>query len=357
MDNVYEVNLRINWIRHGYSCANLLYDTGNAGGLSYIKNLFKGKIGDNRGTLAPDARLTNKAMVNICEYKNVPESESYFDILKSDYYFCSELTRAAETAMLLFRNIKKKPVYVVPYICEKRMESIVGDSDNVPSTIKLFEENIKKLREEYAQDYLKDCNKNNLDLPDVVTSVIREFRGGRGKPTLPSFDDFLSNFMAYHIEELFIGGVKKINLSLSIVSHGHFIKEVTGIKDIGNLDIILQQIHLKYTKNERNEFIILPQNNKLFVPIPIGTYLNMGPVDLKRCTEYNFDKSACRYNVTQYGNIAINSVDAGLDAQRCGQKVINVVAGLGLGPRFAKQGQTGGKKMYGFKKSSDALDP
>lgn len=338
MDNVYEVDLRINWIRHGYSCANLLYDTGNAGGLSYFKNLIKGKIGDNRGTLAPDARLTNKAMANICEYKNVPGSESYFDILKSDYYFCSELTRAAETAMLLFRNIKKKPVYVVPYICEKRTESVVGDSDNVPSTVKILEENIRKLREEYAQDYLKDCN--NLDLPDVVTSVIREFRGGRGKPTLPSFDDFLSNFMAYHIEELFIDNLKKIKISLSIVSHGHFIKEVTGIKDIRNLDIILQQIHLKYTKNDRNEFTILPQNNKLFMPVPIGTDLNMGPDDLKKCTEYNSDKSACRYNVTKYGNITINPVDANLDAQRCGQKVINVVTG---------QGQTGGTTIYRFK--------
>jgi hypothetical protein len=91
-----------------------------------------------------------------------------------------------------------------------------------------------------------------------------------------------------------------VNLSLSIVSHSHFIKEITGF-NTNNLDVVLQQIHIKYTTNERNQYIINKYNNKLYKPT-IGMPFALQNIEGLNCiSDKNIETGSCKYSFTRYG--------------------------------------------------------
>ena len=324
VENLNTINLRIYWIRHGYSCANLLKDKGSAGGLDLLKNLFTTvNFKDSRGLLAPDSKLTDKTLDNICR---ITQDSYLLDIKKSHLLCCSELTRSVETAMLLFRNTRNKTLNVIPYISEKRvLGGLMGDEDNLPSTLEKLRSNIRDLNEYYNINLKTKCN--NLNLPNVDFSIIEHFRGIGGVPTEPSFEDFLERVVPYMIETHLEYASGTVDLILSIVSHSHFISEITGIKDIGNLDIVLQKLHLKYNKDNLGKIHVDKQGDKLYHAIPIGSDMRFGEQDVLRCNRrFNSDKSACTWDVTENGKVEINNSNANESVNRCGDKVIEKIS-------------------------------
>jgi hypothetical protein len=330
MSNYLTVNLQIKWIRHGYSCANYLYDTHQSGVKSYFTNMVtKFQLGDNRGLLAPDAKLTDATIKNICNMKNKPLDPNtdikYNNILDSQYFFCSELTRAVETAILLFGSISN-PIYVIPFVGEEKGSSLLGDKDNLPSDIPILNRNIEELKEYYS-DKCQKMNKN------VSLDIIKKYRGEYGKPTLPSLEDFLDRFIPNFIKDnnLFQqdrqseNPLNVLNLKISIVSHSHFIKKITGIK-VNNLDVVLQKISAKYNiinKNGDLNYVLQLQHGKdYFIPILEGPNPSNYEHEKYNCIEtVNSQSGSCKYSYTKYGTrqkengiLEINTDD---DIQRC----------------------------------------
>ena len=323
VENLNTINLRIYWIRHGYSCANLLKDKGSSGGLDLLKNLFTTvNFKDSRGLLAPDSKLTDKTLDNICKITK----DSYLsDIKKSHLLCCSELTRSVETAMLLFRNLRTKTLNVIPYISEKRvLNGLMGDDDNLPSTLEKLKSNIEDLNEYYNRNLKTKCD--NLKLPNVDFEIIEHFRGIGGVPTEPSFEDFLERVIPYIMQTHLEHTTGTIDLILSIVSHSHFISEITGLKDIGNLDIVLQKLHLKYNIDQLGKINIDRQAGKLYHAVPIGSDIRFGEQDVVRCNRrFNSDKSACTWDITENGKVEINNSNANESVNRCGDKVVEKI--------------------------------
>ena len=129
-----KINLKIYWIRHGYSCANQIYNK------KYdMKNIDKDKI-------APDAKLTDITLNKICEMKKDMsyEKSKYYCVANSDFILCSELTRAIETAMMLFGTFNKQ-IFVVPYVGEIVNSSELGKTDNIPSDNEMKLINIRNI--------------------------------------------------------------------------------------------------------------------------------------------------------------------------------------------------------------------
>ena len=244
------IEVQIYWIRHGFSCANVLKELTNRS-VSVLENIVEErKIHDSRSRYAGDSKLPDSTISGMCKInKHVAthanktddqyQSLLYTDICKTcDYYMCSELTRAMETSMLLFRDCTDI-IYVVPYILEKRnaiAEHLNMDRDNIPSD---FDTQLL-----IKKNFLNEHPCGTDYLPSLDLGFVKLFIDESGKPySTASLDNFLKK-----IVPAFINPDKKI-LKLAIVSHSHFIQEVTGVKHIGNLDIVLQRLNVTYTSS------------------------------------------------------------------------------------------------------------
>jgi predicted heme/steroid binding protein len=172
----------------------------------------------------------------------------------------------------------------------------------------------------------KELTDNLKELIDCDFEIIEHFRGIGGVPTEPSFEDFLERVIPYMIQTHLEYATGTIDLILSIVSHSHFISEITGLKDIGNLDIVLQKLHLKYNKDNLGKINIDKQAGKLYHAIPIGSDMRFGEQDVLRCNRrFNSDKSACTWDITENGKVEINNSNANVSVNRCGDKVVEKI--------------------------------
>jgi hypothetical protein len=223
------LDLTINWIRHGFSCANYLYLNSN-----YEKIYDKTK--DYLKTLAPDAKLTKSTLDKFENINNnMNEYQKY--ILESDYYCCSELTRAIETSIFLFSILNKTQIYIIKYIGEEVETSFLGKSDNLPSTHDNIEKNINNAKMIYKNIFKKDIQQLNIEHAN---------NDEKEKYTGPDFNNFLSKVLPFFIKKN-KDKIKnnRLKLSFSIVSHRNFIKNVTNI-GLNNLAVIQQGMFVKY---------------------------------------------------------------------------------------------------------------
>ena len=105
------ITIETYWIRHGFSCSDVVdiikhEKSGN--------NLVKYGTSEYKSLLAPDSLLSNLGMY---------ESELINDniylqqmLLKSDIICCSVLSRAIESASIMFQRVHE--IYPVPYVSE-----------------------------------------------------------------------------------------------------------------------------------------------------------------------------------------------------------------------------------------------
>lgn len=262
------IDLTIFWIRHDFSCANLLSSLGEVGIVSYDKNIY------SNGKLVPDAKLTNKTIKSICTKKCTPH-KNILDNNQIDLILCSESTRAIETALFLFRNKTPLTVYAAPFICEKRHPELNGsDIDNQPSNINEIKENIKLVNDIYNDtqtEIHKDCSRDGtLFLPIIDLSIIEQFRKLNQENFPADFKKFIEYVVPYILEHQNKYLSKKINilksshvtLNFVIISHQNFIKEVTSVQFIDNLDIVKQDLSINYKYDDIRQKNITEYKNK-----------------------------------------------------------------------------------------------
>lgn len=290
------ITISIYWIRHGFSCANLLYESGYSGIFDALK---RGSTHDTRGELAPDAKLLNKTIHNICA-----NNEHFKKAHDVDAILCSELTRATETALFAFRNETPLTVYISPYISEKR--SIIGtDYDNVPSHLNILKNNINEAKKIKCDDLLQ--------FPNINFDIIEHYRPTGDNPTTPDFNKFLQEVIPLMFQKNIIQ--PKNNIKLAIVSHGHFIKDVTGIgNDISNLDIIYQELTMDISYKIKN--------------------IHKKQIDKTKCSS-NISDDTCVISKT--GKFNINDIIN--DAERCGEKVIKKIKESDYKKKYEKYSQ------------------
>lgn len=209
MDN--NIIVYIDWIRHGFSCANAIKMQGHTGAKNILKNVLNGKLGDSRGIYASDSLLSDVGVTQA-------EKVNHFFIERINQYdilLCSELSRAVETAMLISKDSKVQKIYMVPYISEERSTASLSlDSDNQakdPSIIKLDLENRFQTIDGY---------------PLIDTFYVDKYKGtyNSKNKTNPDFKLFYDKVLPDILKNN-LPGNRNI-FSIGIVSHNFFIKKV-----------------------------------------------------------------------------------------------------------------------------------
>jgi len=294
MSNNINVNIKIYWVRHGFSCANYLYE-----------NYYLTKSVIDKSILAPDAKLTNITLNKICEMKNKKATDYYRNILNSDFILCSELTRAIETAMMLFGTFNKT-IYIVPYIGEEVQTSGLDNSDNIPSDKHIKQQNITNIID-FHNENADTCNgmfNSNVSF-DILDNLIND------QKTEPDFNNFLKYVIPYLITKYNKKQIinNTLNLTLTLVSHSKFIDKTTQIYP-NNLEIILQYINTKYSIIDNNYHL----NNMSHCTHLNNTYFNFLNKKLNK-------HGAINYSITEYGIIDYKNIDTTQDLNRCDYKI------------------------------------
>lgn len=153
--------MRIYFIRHGFSCANLTH--------SNNKKQYKLPKNIPMYYELPDPILANKG---------IHESKSMVPVTKKLNHtkvLCSSLNRAIETALHMFPN---DTIYIVPYIKE--------DNNEIDNTSQDINTKIILLKKLYSKDfhrlnftYINDKNKNYVSLVKFKNFIQNHFENER----------------------------------------------------------------------------------------------------------------------------------------------------------------------------------
>lgn len=240
------MNIKLYWVRHGYSCANSVRDTI---GSTDIRNA----VLSARSTYAPDAALSNYGITQAEMGKKLNK-----DLLaKADIIISSELRRAMETALILFDDYltanPDKRVYPVPYINEEKSSllNLFGlDKDN--SAMPLPE-----LKKYFANSPIFKDKAKKLDF-----SILEEIKPATksSKTESPDIDKFFKIVMPILIKKFPTIFVKGRTVNIFIVSHHKFIetqlkkivKKEFKIPYINNVDIWVENIVYDYDEKKKS---------------------------------------------------------------------------------------------------------
>ena len=211
-------NVKLYWIRHGYSCANIIKDTiGNN-----ISNEFL-----LRSKYAPDAQLSNYG-INQVEKAAINNKELLKDIT---LVLTSELRRAIETSLVMFKGYNIK-IYPIPYINEERndiLKYLNFDKDNDSMGIENLQEYLK---DNYPVDY------NKLDF-----KLLKELKLNNNE----IFTADINKFYQLVIPKV-IHIINKNNINIAIISHNKFmenyLKNYNDIDYIKNTDIYVENMEI-----------------------------------------------------------------------------------------------------------------
>lgn len=196
-------NINLYWVRHGYSCANVVRDTIGTTDLSRL-TLFP------RSKYAPDAQLAD---YGIKQVENAREQNK--DILKElKVVLTSELRRAIETALVLFKDRDDIKIYPVPYINEDRnelLELFNLDSDNETMGI---EKVTTYLEEQYPTEFKK-----------IDFSILNALKGGRTETFSADIEKFFNIVIPHFIKEKPEFFHDDDTTNICVVSHHKFIEK------------------------------------------------------------------------------------------------------------------------------------
>jgi broad specificity phosphatase PhoE len=229
MISLYDIELY--WIRHAYSCSNLVGDTiGNTDILNGI--LFP------RAKYSFDAQLTDYGIVQTQETRS--REKDLFG--KMDIVLTSQLRRSIETAINLFKD-NDITIYPVPYVNEIRfhvLKLLNADLDNQSIGLTSL---MAYLREKYG------------NLSDKIDfSLSREQYG--------TADSDINKFFTIAIPELIKSRPDKFitgkTVKICVVSHQLFIENRLRalwkhgpIPKVSNVDIFLENITVTLDNNYR----------------------------------------------------------------------------------------------------------
>lgn len=236
-----EIIVFIDWIRHGFSCANAIKMQGHVGPKNILKNVIvEGNLGDSRGVYAADSLLSD---LGIRQAERV--NNTFFERIQGyDLILSSELSRATETAMIVAKNSKVKTIYMVPYISEERSKASFSlDTDNQARDPQIIKTDLESIFTE-QQGY-----------PTIDTSFVERFKGqyNSKNKTSPNFKLFYEKVLPYVLSKKL---PKNRNIfNIAIVSHNFFINKIFKTRypnylkhPINNLQINTEIIKLSHNK-------------------------------------------------------------------------------------------------------------
>lgn len=191
------VTVNLNWIRHGFSCANRLRAIA-----SEKKSYFDVAKG---AYISDDPVLTDKGVEQAKKLNTfVKTNKSTFDAL-----VCSNMKRTMETALYAFNGTSIKTLYVVPFISEMRPIYAFGlDKENIP------------LGSDHMEAYYKKLNETEKFSITVDFSILRYFEQNF-KNIGPNYENFIKLALPQVIAKLPV----KDTYSVAIASHHLFIKD------------------------------------------------------------------------------------------------------------------------------------
>jgi len=201
-------NVQFIFTRHGYSCANVLTDL---------------NLGHKQGSVTPDAILSDYGIVQAKLLNG--KLRALNKLINPDIVVCSNLKRAIETAMYIYKDIVET-VYPVSFISEIRDPLKFGlDYDNVPSKV------------DELKVYFKEGDpKVDFDILEVFVEKIKD--------QTADFSKFIKYVVPYIIKHIQTVSPNKNHYVISVVSHQHFIED--------HLNIAIQKIF----DNKINEIMI-----------------------------------------------------------------------------------------------------
>ena len=258
-----QINLEIYWVRHGYSCANLLSTYGKSGPKNALKHF---NIKDARGKYADNSPLTK-----LIEYqKNDHPSRK----LKFDIVVTSELLRAIQTGHHLKPD---QTIYPIPFIGELSHFKHI-DADNFPYEIKKMkrlyqgEDFFKKIDYDLHNQIIKSFKDKNF-----LNKIIRfYYKDGISKPNL---NNFVKYGLPSIVDFLQSRNKRKRNFRILLVSHEKFISSLAKNKlKIPNLGMLKQTIQFTHTNNieffkeELLPKIIYPNKLDQSLPLRINSF-------------------------------------------------------------------------------------
>lgn len=243
-DNTPSEGSKVNilWIRHGFSCANL------------IKSIASDKTNYFRSTYAPDSRVTNIGL----EYAKaggdlVKEKTASAELqVNPDHVYTSTLLRTTETASAFIKGwgdgLQGAKINIIPHMSEKRL-FIGSDKDNHPRNFSILAKDLSEI--EGAIDGLQIPTISPYRYGAYQLTNKSGFMGYNSSrfndpaTTKPNKDKLLSETLPQIAmqDESFRDPAQMT----VFVSHGHFINSITGIKP-ENVGAILQTLVYKNGK-------------------------------------------------------------------------------------------------------------
>lgn len=238
------IKITIDWIRHGYSCANAYKEGPKQTTENTYLNTIKNAYNFLASTLIYDPVLTKTGIdqaTKLGTYMRSNKSDFTYDII-----CCSNLRRAIETAAFANSianpntNIKQT-LYVVPYVSEvKSPGANIGiDYENFP------------INTEESKKYINNViNKNNLNINVDWSIFDQEAIKSPKEVNLPNYDYFIENILPQLINKT---KINKDQYKIGIVSHSHFISKLisklkTDIKNtiqVANTSIWTETLNIK----------------------------------------------------------------------------------------------------------------
>jgi len=221
--------IQIDWIRHGLSCANVMHHHGFLGGI-------------RQGALL-DPDLTNAG------FNEAVKAGECLGEARGDYDMvcASVMSRAIETAIGIFQG-SRQTINVIPWVSERRRGIALGsDKQNEPkASMGALQEHILNFQKEKRTKVPINYEFVNNTLLDVGTyrGVDNVWADGMAGPSvdkfqrlvLPRLVDFINRAGGPRATfRLKLPGGEAISeevpcYRIAIVSHGRFIREVTGLK-------------------------------------------------------------------------------------------------------------------------------
>lgn len=222
--------VNIYYIRHGYSCANI------------VKTQNQNKKIARSHTFYKDPELSTIGIKHTQSAKEfIEDSKVKFDIIAS-----SPLLRAIQTANILFKDqIIEDGLYIFPYVLEK--SSPIRTPDN---TVK----------------FLKDLNKIEkiVGIPKHNLKDYSTFGDGRKISNINLFTTWLGQYLCTLLYSLKKYHKEEINIAL--VTHGGFMRDNFQMDEVKNNDIIKVKYNFKnnkLTKENTSKFYKNEENFKL----------------------------------------------------------------------------------------------
>lgn len=263
-----DLKVQLIFIRHGYSCANIVKDSG------YKREVF---------TSYPDPELSLIGLNLSKENGKKLKQELRKRDVKIDFIASSSLIRAIETAYYIFG--KKQPIYTVPYVAEK---------GNTPDNNAL---DVKEQREIISEKNKLLCN-TDADCP--IKFVFSEKSEGRSDSNYVNFVSWLgSNLDTILVENKqwapINGGVFKI----AIVTHSNFLGRELGLPYPANNAAFENTLEFqRQSKSDGGGWKFISAKNLKFVPINYGLTPAPDASHLKKALE-TLGVDRCRIDVTK----------------------------------------------------------